>query len=110
MRQSYSLYTLASMIELPLPQGTKEYGTVTGNIHHCDISKRDRTKVGGNPELGITFEKTKSIYLRWNTKDIDINYINELCESHKKISVSYKVNRTIISPSLSYWIESVSEI
>ena len=66
--------------------------------------------MGSNPELGITLENAKSIYLRLNTKDIDINYIYELCDSHKKISVSYKVNRTIISPGLSYWIESVSEI
>jgi len=101
---------IANTIELPLPQGIKEYGTVTGNIQDCDIPERDETKVGGNPEIGITLENDRSIYLRWKTKAVDINYIYELCESHQKISVSYKVNRTIISPGLSYWIESVSEI
>ncbi len=100
---------IANKIELPLPEGTEEYGTITGNILHCDFSGNNEAGLRGSPEVGITLENARSIYLRWNTQGIDTDYIDALCESRKKISVSYKVNRTIISPGLSYWAETIRE-
>ena len=101
---------IGSTIELPLPPNVAEYGTITGYILDCDIPQNERSNMGGNPEIGITLENNRSIYLRWKRKDIDMDYVDDLCQSAREVSVSYRVNRTLISPSLSYWIESLSEV
>ena len=102
------LAVLASVIELPLPDGVKKYAVVKGEVSSCDIESHGDGRLGSSfLFVGIKFHDVQLPYVRWNTEKKRRKEIEGICKKNLYIEVKYRAQRLLIRPTVTYWVETL---
>ena len=100
----------AGKVELPLGGDVAEFGEAQGAIVRCDINQKHWTKADGITEVGITLDDPDAPFLRWDLQGFDIDTVDRWCHTGSEVSFSYRAQRTLLRPSVSYWVESAQAV
>ena len=96
-------------INLPLPDDIKKYSETIGHIESCDLNVTGGGKHGtANLFVGITFKEKSIPYLRWNTEKYNLDYVKIICQNKKRLNVKYIAQRSLLNPTVTFWIESAA--
>ena len=99
------LIIFAGSIGLPLPEGIPKNTVVVSRIKNCTVDE----KSGKHETLsfvGIRLDDIRTPYLRWNPK-LEMSNIKKYCKQNAIVAVEYTAKRTLLRPTLSYWIQNV---
>lgn len=103
-----AIIILLDEINLPLPESDKGLLTLDARIASCEIGRLGRA-IDNEYYIHLAFDSPIARRISHNFNAAEKSFYERICETRSVVNVKYYAVRSLLNPTISYWVKELNE-